>query len=298
MSVVNYVTEGETRRTTPPKLERRRVCVVGGPTASGKSAFSHQLAQEKKGIILNGDSLQVYAGLEILTDQPSLQTQQEVPHRLYGFLDPTQSYSAGLWLSHVQQAIEESQQEGLLPIVVGGTGLYLKALLEGITSVPPLDPYIRQELEARDCSQEILYQQLQTIDGPLAARIHPHDRQRTLRGLEVFYGTGKPLSDWQTKKPAPPSYDFEKFLLMPSKEEQHTKIANRIETMLTRGVLDEIAAVLPLFPSKSAMKAIGLREFGTFIQGSGSLEQAKELTFIHTCQYAKRQRTWFRHQFK
>jgi tRNA dimethylallyltransferase len=274
-----------------------KVYIIGGPTANGKSAFAYQLAQDKKGVILNGDSLQVYAGLEILTDQPSLQTQREIPHRLYGFLDPTQSYSTGLWLSQVLKEIEEIHQEGLLPIVVGGTGLYLKTLLEGITPIPPLDPHIRQELEARECSQETLYYELQTIDSPLAARIHPHDRQRTLRGLEVFYGTGKPLSDWQTKKPPSPSYDFETILFMPPKEEQHTKIANRIDTMLERGVLDEVAAVLPLPPSPTAMKAIGLREFGAFIRGNCSLEQAKELTFIHTCQYAKRQRTWFRHQF-
>lgn len=276
-----------------------KVYVIGGPTASGKSILATQLAQAKKGIILNGDSLQIYAGLEILTDQPSYQTQQAIPHRLYGFLDPTQLYSAALWLSQVLQEIESSLQEGLTPIVVGGTGLYLKTLLTGISPIPSIDPQIRQYLLTRDsATQEILYRELQARDSTLAERVHPHDRQRTLRGLEVFYGTGKPLSYWQLQKPTPFPYDFETILVTPSKEQTHGKIAERIEKMLAKGVLEEVAAALPLPPSPTAMKAIGLREFGAFIKGECSLEQAKELTLIHTCQYAKRQRTWFRHQFK
>lgn len=276
-----------------------KVVVIGGPTASGKSTLAYQLAQEKKGTILNGDSLQVYAGLEILTDQPTAEAQGVIPHRLYGFLDPTQPYSAGIWIPHVLKEIEESLQMGRLPIVVGGTGLYLKTLLEGIAPIPSIDPCVRQYLETRDdATQEILYHELQARDSALSARIHPHDRQRTLRGLEVFYGTGKPLSEWQLQKPTPFPYDFETIFLMPSKEQTHGKIAERIEKMLTKGVLEEIKAILPLPPSPTAMKAIGLREFGAFIKGECSLEQAKELTFFHTCQYAKRQRTWFRHQFK
>ena len=274
-----------------------KVVVIGGPTASGKSALASQLALEKNGMILNGDSLQVYAGLEILTDQPSLQAQREIPHRLYGFVDPTQNFSVGLWLSSVLKEIEESLQRGHLPIVVGGTGLYLKTLLQGITPVPSLDPQIRKELQERGYTQEALYRELQTVDEVWSTHIHPHDRQRTLRGLEVYYGTGIPLSEWQAKKPTPFPYDFETILVMPSKEDLRAKIAERIEKIVEKGVLEEISAVLPLPPSPTALKAIGLREFGAFIKGECSLEQAKELTFIHTCQYAKRQRTWFRHQF-
>lgn len=276
-----------------------KVVLIGGPTGSGKSTFAYQLAQEKNGIILNGDSLQVYAGLEILTDQPSFQAQRTIPHRLYGFLDPTQSCSMGIWLSYVLKEIEESHQMGRLPMVVGGTGLYLKALLKGMTPIPSIDPSVREYLLTRDsASQEILYHELQARDSALAAHIHPHDRQRTLRGLEVFYGTGKPLSEWQAQKPELLPYEFETILVMPSTEDLREKIRERIEKMVTKGVLEEIAAVLPLPPSPTAMKAIGLREFGAFIKGECSLETAKELTFIHTCQYAKRQRTWFRHQFK
>lgn len=274
-----------------------KVIVIGGPTASGKSALAYRLAQDKKGVILNGDSLQVYAGVEILTDQPSYKTQREIPHRLYGFLDPTQSYSAGLWLTQAVTEIENCHREGLLPIIVGGTGLYLKALLEGISPIPSIPPHIRRELNERGASQDILYQELQTIDKTLADRIHPHDRQRTMRGLEVYYGTGKSLSYWQTQKPSPLPYDFKTILLILEKEDLHSKIKDRIETMLSKGVLEEIAALLPLPLSPTALKAIGLREFGAYLKGDCSLEQAKQQTFIHTCQYAKRQRTWFRQQF-
>lgn len=275
-----------------------KVVVIGGPTGSGKSALAYQLAKEKNGIVLNGDSLQVYAGLEILTDQPSLQAQRAIPHRLYGFVDPTENFSVGLWLSFILKEIEECLQLGRLPIVVGGTGLYLRTLLQGITPIPALPPHIRQELEERHSTQEALYHDLQAVDEVWSTRIHPHDRQRTLRGLEVFYGTGIPLSAWQIKKPEPLPYDFENILVMPSKEDLRPKIAERIEKMVEKGVLEEIAAILPLPPSPTAMKAIGLREFGAFLEGQCSLEEAKKLTFIHTCQYAKRQRTWFRHQFK
>lgn len=275
-----------------------KVYVIGGPTASGKSALGLQIAQEKQGVILNGDSLQVYEGLEILTDQPSLDVQQRVPHRLYGFLDPTQLHSVGTWLSQVVPEIDRALNDGCTPIIVGGTGLYLKTLLTGISPIPSIDPQIRRDLQDRNFSQEALYGELQAIDPDLAARIHPHDRQRTLRGLEVFHGTGKSLSYWQAQKPRPLPYAFETILLMPSVEETQAKIAARIEAMIAKGVLEEVAAVLPLPPSSTAMKAIGLREFGDFLKGKCSLKQAKELIFLHTCQYAKRQRTWFRHQFK
>lgn len=284
-------------RSSASSTALAKVVVIGGPTASGKSTLACKLAQEKEGVVLNGDSLQVYAGLETLTDQPSYEIQRKIPHDLYGFLDPTQPYSAGMWFADVRKAIDNAHQKDLLPIIVGGTGLYLKTLIEGITPIPSIDPHVRAQLTARECTQDVLYHELQAVDGALAARIHPHDHQRTLRGLEVFYGTGKPLTEWQMEKPQPLPYTFEKILVMPSTDNLREKIALRIESMLTKGVLEEIAAFLALSPSPTAMKAIGLREFGAFLQGSCSLEEAKKLTFIHTCQYAKRQRTWFRYQF-
>ncbi len=268
-----------------------KVVVVAGPTASGKSAHALKLAKERDGVILNADSLQVYRGLEILTAQP----QADAIHRLYGFLDLTETCSAGKWLDLVLPEIRRVLDEGKLPIVVGGTGLYLKVLMEGMPTMPPSNLDIRQQLENQD--QEDLYIQLLYKDPNLASHINPNDRQRTLRGLEVFYSSGKPLSAWQTETPMCTPFEFEKILLMPSPAELEVHIATRIDQMLEQGVLDEVRAALAAGPSPTAMKAIGLREFGAYLAGECTLEQAKELTLIHTRQYAKRQRTWFRHQF-
>ncbi len=275
-----------------------KVFIIAGPTASGKSAFTKRLAQEKNGVILNGDSLQVYRGLEILTDQPSVEDKREVPHRLYGFLEPHHTCSVGKWISLLVPEIGKILKEGHTPIVVGGTGLYLKALSEGITPIPSVDPTIRKNLQDQRRSQDSLYAELQAIDSKLAAHIDPQDQQRTLRGLEVFYGTGKRLSIWQSQKPPPSPYKFKKILLMPAKEELELRITARLERMLEKGVLEEVSRILELSPSVTALKAIGLREFGAFLQGQYSLEEAKEQILFHTRQYAKRQRTWFRHQFK
>ncbi len=275
-----------------------KVFIVAGPTASGKSNFAKKLAEEKNGVILNGDSLQVYHGLEILTAQPSVQEQQEIPHRLYGFLEPYETWSVGKWISLLIPEIEKILREGQTPIVVGGTGLYLKALSGGMSPLPTVDSQIRKNLQTQSRPQDSLYVELQTVDPALAARIDPHDQQRTLRGLEVFYGTGKPLSFWQSQKPTPPPYEFQKILLMPSREELDLRIRARLEGMLEQGVLEEVSRALALSLSTTALKAIGLREFGAYLQGHSSLEKAKDLIFLHTRQYAKRQRTWFRHQFK
>jgi tRNA dimethylallyltransferase len=275
-----------------------KVYIVAGPTASGKSALAKKLAQEKNGVILNGDSLQVYRGLEILTDQPSPEDQKEFPHRLYGFLDPGATWSAGKWISLLLPEIEAILKGGRTPIVVGGTGLYLKTLSMGMSPLPPVDPEVRKGLQAEERSQDSLYDELQTIDPELAGRIDPHDSQRTLRGLEVFHGTGKPLSFWQSQKPIRHPYEFEKILLMPPKEEVELRVIGRLEDMLAKGVLEEVSRVLALSPSVTAMKAIGLRELGSYLNGECSLDEAKKLILFHTRQYAKRQRTWFRHQFE
>lgn len=242
-------------------------------------------------MILNGDSLQVYRGLEILTAQPHV----DGIHRLYGFFDLTETCSVGKWLSLVLPEIQRVLDEGKLPIIVGGTGLYLKALMEGLPSLPSAHMDIRQQLEGQD--QEDLYTQLQKVDPEFAAHVSRNDRQRILRGLEVFYSSGKPLSTWQTQKPMQTQFEFEKILLMPPKEELEARISVRIDQMLEQGVLDEVTAALAVGPSPTSIKAIGLREFGAYLAGECTLEKAKELTLIHTRQYAKRQRTWFRHQF-
>ena len=272
-----------------------KVLLIGGPTASGKSDLALKKAKALDGVIINGDSLQVYRGLEILTAQPSLQEYQEVRHHLYGFLDPSQTFSVGKWLPLVTSEIEAALKNNKLPIVVGGTGLYLKSLRDGISTIPPIDPQIRKQLEG---SQKENYAKLKKVDPFLAERLSPQDCQRTLRGLEVYYGTGKPLSFWQAQKPLPSDYKFETCLLMPSKQELEDRITLRLHKMLEQGVLDEISRLQLFFPSSQARKAIGFREFEAYLKGEISFGDAFELTLIHTRQYIKRQSTWFRHQFK
>lgn len=272
-----------------------KVLIIAGPTACGKSAYAYKIAKEKKGVILNADSLQVYESLEILTAHPPPHHKKHIPHFLYGFLPLSGVCSAGKWVSLALPIIENAHQQGKLPIVVGGTGLYLKGLLEGFSSIPDVAPSVREQLKN---SSDDLYAKLITVDPSLAKRIHPHDHQRILRGLEVFYGTGKPLSFWQAQKPTSPPFDFEKILFMPSMKKLEPRFSERLEYMVKKGVLEEVSRALSCSPSPSALKAIGMREFGAYLKGECSLERAKELTLIHTRQYAKRQRTWFRSTFK
>lgn len=272
-----------------------KVLLIGGPTASGKSDLALEKAKTLDGVIINGDSLQVYRGLEILTAQPSPQEYQEVHHHLYSFLDPSQTFSVGKWLPLVMSEIEAALKNNKLPIVVGGTGLYLKSLRDGISMIPSIDPQIRKQLKY---SQEENYAELKKVDPLLAGRLSPQDRQRTQRGLEVFYGTGKPLSFWQAQKPLPSAYEFETYLFMPNKQELENRITLRLHKMLERGVLDEISHIRLSSLSSQARKAIGFQEFEAYLKGEISFEDAFELTLIHTRQYAKRQLTWFRHQFK
>lgn len=273
-----------------------KVIVVAGPTASGKSAYALTLAHRHQGVIINADSLQIYQDLAILTAQPSFETQKELPHRLYGILSPSEPCSVAQWTSLALQEINQALLRGKLPIIVGGTGLYLKALMEGLSPLPSPSPDLRAELQPQ--KTEDLYQQLLTCDLPLAKRISPLDRQRILRGLEVWYGTGIPLSTWQSEKPSPPPYTFETYLFTPEKHHLAQRLRSRLEQMVEKGVLEEVKQVLKKDLSPTASKAIGLKEFSGYLEGNYPLEQAKDLTILRSQQYAKRQLTWFRHQFK
>lgn len=267
-----------------------------GPTASGKSAYAQALAHAHNGLIINADSLQIYQGLEILTAQPSSQDHRAFPHHLYGFFNPEELSSMGNWMTLALQSLESAVKEGYTPIVVGGTGLYLKVLTEGLLYLPPIAPEMRQSLNEQETP--ILYETLQKNDPELAARIAPQDRQRITRGLEVFYGTGLPLSQWQAQKPKPPPYHFETHLLSPPSDLLHAHMEKRLNGMLDQGVLEEVKVALSRPLSVTSRKAIGLQELGSYLRGEIPLQQAKDMTLLQTRQYAKRQNTWFRHQLK
>jgi tRNA dimethylallyltransferase len=267
--------------------------LIGGPTASGKSALALDLAKQLKGQIINADSMQVYKDLPILSAQPSEEEKEQAPHKLYGFLEMDQPFSVAKW---VDLAVHEIKNFEGPSIVVGGTGLYLKALLEGISSIPEIPPSIRESLSQQETKD--LYEYLQKEDPVMATRLKPGDTQRIIRALEVKLHTGKSLLEWQTQKTESPFKKERPFVIkiLPPREELYESINKRAEWMIERGALEEIKAVR--FNNLNSLKTLGYAELKSYLEGTLSLEDASLKMQQKTRNYAKRQITWFRHQMK
>ncbi|MCZ2158293.1 tRNA (adenosine(37)-N6)-dimethylallyltransferase MiaA [Bartonella sp. 220] len=282
-------------------MKQRTIILIAGPTASGKSALALQMAQEKNAFIINTDSMQVYDVLNILTARPTETDATLVPHYLYGYVSPTVNYSVGQWLDDVKKLLITFPSRSL--IFVGGTGLYFRALLEGIAEIPSIPQGLRQKWRLRLDQEgtESLYHQLLQVDAVLAEKISSQDGQRIVRALEVYEATGKKLSWWQKQKTLPLilSDCAEKILLIPSRELLYERIHKRLDSMIERGALEEVSAMkrLQLSPLLPAMKAIGIAEFIAYLDGYRSFENALEIVKTQTRRYAKRQMTWFRNQF-
>ncbi|MFY9639379.1 MAG: tRNA (adenosine(37)-N6)-dimethylallyltransferase MiaA [Rhodomicrobium sp.] len=282
----------------------RGAVLICGPTASGKSALALELAREARGVVINADSMQVYAGLRILTNRPVPEEEAAVPHRLYGFRSLSEPYSTALWLADVKEALAEAERQGWLPIIVGGTGLYFKALTEGLSDIPEIPPEIREcyRLAAQSQPAETLHAELARRDPTTAARLRPSDPQRIVRALEVLEATGRPLADWQGKKQPPflplaQTYPFTQAL---SREELYRRCDARFETMLANGAIEEARAVaaLGLDPALPAMRAVGLPPLLAHLRGELSLDEAAAAAKTATRNYAKRQLTWIRGNFR
>lgn len=282
-------------------MMQRTVTLIAGPTASGKSALALQMAQEKDAVIINTDSMQVYDVLNILTARPTKADIAVVPHYLYGHVRPVVNYSVGKWLCDVEKLLMRFTSKSL--IFVGGTGLYFRALLEGMSKIPHIPDVVRQKwrLQLDKEGAESLYRQLLLVDAVLAEKISSQDGQRIVRALEVYDATGKKLSWWQKQKTVPliPPHVAEKILLIPPRQLLYERIHQRLDTMIERGALEEVIAIkkLELSPFLPAMKAIGITEFIAYLDGQKSFENALEMVKTQTRRYAKRQMTWFRHQF-
>jgi tRNA dimethylallyltransferase len=266
--------------------------VICGPTATGKSRLALHLAQQLGSPILSADSRQVYREFDIGTAKPSLEERSQVPHHLIDICDPTESFTLAQFQQQAQTYIEQYQAQGIIPLLVGGTGLYIKAILQGL-QMPRVGPQVVLRSQLPDQHQS--YSWLQQIDPDLAANIHPHDRVRTIRALEVFYVTGIPLSNQQGR--CPPSYPILQLGLddLPDLDLQRQRIEQRTHHMLDQGWLAEIQTLIKKYGTDlPLLKTLGYQEMQQHLQGDLSLIEAIALTVLHTRQFAKQQRTWFR----
>lgn len=279
-----------------------QVVVIGGPTASGKSALAVDLARTTGGVVINADSMQVYRDLEILTARPDAADRARAPHRLYGILAGTERCSVARWREMALAEIDEAHAAGRLPIVVGGTGLYLRALMEGLADIPEIPPHIRQatvELH-QVLGNEAFHEELGRRDPRAAARLHPGDTQRLIRAFEVMAATGRSIVDWQAEPAQPPEgLSFYAVALLPDREALYSVCDARLVAMIRRGALEEVRALdrAGLDSALPVMKALGVPELLRHVRGEIDLEEAVEAAQQSTRRYAKRQLTWFRHQW-
>ncbi|WP_343069846.1 tRNA (adenosine(37)-N6)-dimethylallyltransferase MiaA [Paracoccus amoyensis] len=277
------------------EIDASRHLLIAGPTASGKSALALAVAQAQGGLIVNADALQIWSCWRVLTARPSAQDEALAPHALYGHVTPDRSYSVGDWLKEVQALM------GQRLIIVGGTGLYLTALTQGLAYVPPVPAEIRAEGNALLRQPDGLTQMVNALDRLTKDRIDLLNPARVQRAWEVLRATGRGLAEWQADTPPPligPA-DSQRVLITTDRDWLATRIARRFEMMMAQGALDEIRAVLPDWdPAQQWARAIGAPELTAHLRGETNLETATELAIIATRQYAKSQRIWFRGRMK
>jgi tRNA dimethylallyltransferase len=276
--------------------------LIAGPTASGKSALALKLAHERNGVIVNADSMQVYSDLSLLTARPSVEDVEQAPHLMYGFVAATDAYSVGRWLRDAARALNEARTQGQTPIIVGGTGLYFLALLEGLSPVPEIPTDTRRYWRETAAQSPVgeLHQQLTARDPETAARLAPADTQRITRALEVLDATGRSLTDWQ-RQPGVPVLDIattERFVVSPLRDVLHARANQRFDLMMATGALEEVAqlAALKLSSELPIMRALGVRPLLELLAGTIDRETAIEQAKAETRQYQKRQTTWLRRQ--
>ena len=276
--------------------------LITGPTASGKSALALRLARERNGVVINADSMQVYDTLRVLTARPSEDEMEGVPHLLYGHVPASSLYSTGEWLREISALLPDLRKQGRFPVIVGGTGLYFKALTGGLSDMPAIPDEIRDRLRARLIEEgaAVLHAELSQRDPAMAQGLQPGDGQRIVRALEVIEATGKSIRDFQ-KASGPVIIDPEraqKFVVLPERPVLHDRINRRFETMMESGAVEEVKALLALNlpPDATAMKAIGVSQIADMLAGRMSEAEVIEKSAAATRQYAKRQMTWFRNQ--
>lgn len=277
---------------------RPPVALIAGPTASGKSALALALAQQIGGVIVNADSAQIYRDLAVLSAAPTAEDLARADHRLYGLRDGALPCSAAEWAELASREIADIHAQGRIPILVGGTGLYLRTLLDGIAPVPPIDPEVRQRV--REAPVEDNRAKLETLDPEAAARLKPGDTTRIARALEVILSTGRTLAEWQRQREGgiADRVELRPLILLPPRKWLHVRCDDRFAEMVDRGAVTEVEALLArrLNANLPVMRAIGVRELSAYLKGETTLDQAIEAGRQATRRYAKRQYTWFAHQ--
>ncbi len=275
-----------------------KLALIAGPTASGKTALALHLAKSRDAVIINADSAQVYADLPILSAQPTPEEQASVSHRLFGYLDGRNACSAARWAADAKPAIAAAHGNGKLPILVGGTGLYLRTLLDGIAPIPEVDPDLRANIRAMKVTDA--YAALTAKDPQAAAALAPADSSRITRALEVIVSTGRSIADWRKDKVGgiSPGISVHPLILLPPRDWLYARCDARFDAMMTDGAVEEVEALLSrgLPTDAPIMRAIGVPEISAMLSGKISRDEAITLGKIATRQYAKRQFTWFRNQ--
>jgi tRNA dimethylallyltransferase len=281
----------------------KAVALIAGPTASGKSDLAVELAlalaeRGRPCLVINADSAQVYRDLAILSARPSAADMRGIEHRLFGEWDGAEACSAADWAARAKREIEDAQIAGLLPILVGGTGLYLRTLLDGIAPVPGIDPEVRRAVRALSVTQA--YAALTIEDANRAAQLNPFDTARIARALEVVRSTGRPLAHWQRQRAGgiAEAIDLHPLVLLPERAALYARCDARFARMLDNGAIDEVENLLDrnLPPTLPVMRAIGVAEIAGYLKGEWSRDEARVRGQQATRNYAKRQYTWFRRQ--
>lgn len=276
--------------------------LITGPTASGKSALAVELAKRHDGAVVNADSMQVYDTLRVLTARPSEEEMQGVPHHLYGHVPAGAAYSTGAWLRDVSALLPMLKAEGRLPVFVGGTGLYFKALTGGLSDMPEIPETLRETLRRRLLEEgpDGLHAELTEADPATAASLNRQDGQRIVRALEVVKATGRSIADFQGRSGPVVIHASEarKIVVLPDRAVLHQRINGRFEKMLQQGAEDEVRSLLALDlpPEAPVMKAIGVSQIAAMLRGEMTRDEVLEKGAAATRQYAKRQMTWFRNQ--
>ena len=284
----------------------KKIHVIGGPTASGKSAFALEIAERENGVIINADSMQIYDGLHMLTAQPPASDLALFPHKLYSALHPNEDCSAGNWREMVEPLIGQVLEEGKTPIIVGGSGLYINSLLYGLSPIPDIADEVRARVNATyaEMGAEEFYAELQARDPIMAARFHANHKARIIRAWEVLEATGKSLAEWQDEPLSgpPDDWEFDVKLIIPERETLYERCNSRFVYMMEHGAVEEVGAFEEAIRAGEIKdnclltKALGVPALRGYLKGDVTKEDAIRMAQGQTRKYAKRQVTWFRNQ--